>query len=134
WVGYVSADFRRHTLQYLIGPLLKAHDRSRVETFCYSAVGHPDAVTEQLRPLPDHWHDIAHLSPSELAALVRQHRIDMLIDLSGHMGGNRLTTFALKPAPVQAQLYFAGTSGLPAMDYRITDPFSDPPGMTERFH
>jgi hypothetical protein len=125
-VGYVSADFRRHTLRHFIAPLLAHHDRQVVEVFCYSNVSAPDRVTELLRPLAERWREVKGMKAAELAELIRRDGIDILVDLSGHMGGNRLTTFTLKPAPVQVQIYFAGSSGLPQMDYRVTDGYSDP--------
>ena len=127
-IGYLSPDFRAHTLAHFIEPLLPAHDRSQFEVYCYSAVIQPDPVTDRLRKLADVWRDVRELEDDSAARLVRQDGIDILVDLAGHMGGSRLRVLARRPAPVQVQVYYAGTTGLPAVDYRITDNYSDPPG------
>ena len=131
-VGYVSADFRDHTVAGFIETLLWHHDRDRVEVYAYAQVTRPDATTERLRSLANHWRPVAALSDRQLAEQVRADNIDVLIDLSGHTAGNRLLTFAQRPAPVQATVFgYPGTTGLKAIDFRITDPVSDPPGATE---
>jgi protein O-GlcNAc transferase len=133
-VGHVSPDFRRHTIAHLIAPVLAAHDRNHFKIYCYSAVAAPDDVTQRLRSLAEHWRDISLLPDDAVVAQVRRDEIDVLVDLAGHMGGNRLTVFARRPAPVQVQLGYAGTTGLATMDNRITDVYCDPPGLTERYH
>lgn len=130
-VGYVSGDFRRHTIAHVIGPILKLHDRQQVEIYCYSSVQQPDHTTARLRKDSDHWRDILSKSDSQIAQMITDDKIDILVDLAGHMGGNHLRLFTIKPAPIQVQLAYAGTTGLKAMDYRLTDAYSDPPGMTE---
>jgi protein O-GlcNAc transferase len=127
-IGYLSPDFRAHTIAHLIEPILESHDRKRFEVFCYSSVQRPDAVTGRLKGLADQWRDVSRVSDDEAAAMIRRDRIDILVELAGHMGGNRLLVLARRPAPVQVQLGYAGTTGLPSVDYRITDPHSDPPG------
>lgn len=130
-VGYVSGDFCGHTIAHNIGPILTAHDRQQVEVYCYSSVRQPDSITARLRDRSDHWCDILSKSDTQIAQLIADDKIDILVDLAGHMGGNHLPLFAMKPAPVQIQIAYAGTTGLKAMDYRVTDAYSDPPGMTE---
>src|SRR6185436_12762024 len=62
----------------------------------------------------------------------RQDQIDILVDLTGHIGGNRLLIFARKPAPVQVTyIGYQNTTGMAAMQYRFTDGFADPPGTTD---
>ena len=88
-----------------------------------------------MKSYADHWRDIATLSDAQVAKLVRKDRIDILVDLAGHIGGNRLLVFAHKPAPVQmTYIGYQATTGLAAMDYRLTDEWSDPPGVTDAFH
>jgi predicted O-linked N-acetylglucosamine transferase (SPINDLY family) len=134
-VGYVSPDFFHHPVANFIAPVLAAHDRSTVEVFCYAEVKAPDAVTERLRRLvesADHWRDTTGMSDESLASAIRADGIDILIDLAGHTVGGRLLTFARKPAPVQATwLGYPATTGLTQIDWRITDPLADPPGLTE---
>jgi protein O-GlcNAc transferase len=131
-VGYVSADFCRHPVGLFMVPLLAHHDRGCVEVFCYSGVRAPDEITVKLRQSAHVWRDAAELSDEQLAAQIRDDRIDILVDLSLHTAGNRLLVFARKPAPVQVTwLGYPGTTGLTAMDYRLTDPQLDPPGENE---
>lgn len=133
-VGYVSPDFWNHVVMHFIEPILTHHDRACMEVFCYYTQRREDHVTERLRALAEHWVDCAHLSDGELAQRVRADRIDILVDLTGHTGDNRLLVFAEKPAPVQATyLGYPGTTGVSAIDYRITDARADPPGEADRF-
>jgi protein O-GlcNAc transferase len=109
-------------------PLLTHHDRQAFEIVCYNAALNSDWMSEQLKAQAHAWRDAAHLDDRQLAQQIRQDRIDILVDLSLHTGGNRLLTFAQKPAPVQVTyLAYCSTSGMDAMDYRLTDPHLDPP-------
>jgi protein O-GlcNAc transferase len=132
-IGYVSPDLRAHALAYFIEPVLMHHDPARFEVHCYSD-GEPDNVTERLRPLVPHWHVTAGLTDAALEAKIREDRIDILVDLTGHTARNRLLVFAQKPAPVQVSWigYFA-TTGLSTMDYRLGDAVSIPLGCERHF-
>jgi len=134
-IGYVSPNFQQHAVAWAIEPVLAAHDRSRFRTFFYSTVAHPDAVTHRFMKLCDEWRDIAAVSNEAAARMVRQDRIDILVDLAGHTGGGRPLLLARKPAPVQVNWQgYPNTTGLTQVDYRITDAYADPEGETERFH
>lgn len=134
-VGYVSADFHRHSIAFFIEPILANHDKSLFEVFCYQNSKRKDEFTERLMRHADHWRLCADLNDQQLAHQIQSDNIDILVDLSGHTGGNRLPVFARKPAPIQITwLGYPGTTGLSAMDYRITDNFLDPEGLTERYH
>lgn len=134
-IGYVSPDFCHHAVAYFIEPVLAAHDRRRCEIFCYANVRSPDRFTARLRGLAEHWRDIALLDDEAAAALIRRDGLDLLIDLAGHTAHHRLLVFARRPAPVQATwIGYPNTTGLDAIDYRLTDAVSDPAGETERFH
>lgn len=126
-IGYVSGDFQRHPVGYFLVQVLANHDSKAVEIFCYTNSRHEDDLTAELRASVDHWRSVASLSDKAAADLVREDGIDILIDLSGHTALNRLTMFALRPAPVQASwLGYFGTTGLAAMDYVLADRFVVP--------
>jgi predicted O-linked N-acetylglucosamine transferase (SPINDLY family) len=126
-VGYVSGDFRRHSVAYFVEPLLSSHDRAAVEIFCYAEVARPDEVTERFRTRSDHWRTTVGLSDEAVAAQIAEDGIDILVDLAGHTAGNRLPVFAHKPAPVQISwLGYPHPTGLSAIDYRLVDVVTDP--------
>ena len=129
-IGYVSPDFRNHAESFFTIPLLSAHHHQQFDIFCYADVVRPDGITARFRGYADAWRNISGLSDEQVAQWVRQDRIDILVDLTMHMAHNRLLVFARKPAPVQVcWLAYQGTTGLPAIDYRLTDPHIDPPGL-----
>ena len=129
-IGYVSPDFRDHVVGHTLLPCFEAHDRGAFDFFCYSGASAPDEITARFRALSSGWCETANLSDAQLAEQIRHDRIDILVDLSLHTAFNRLLTFARKPAPVQiAWLGYPGTTGLGAMDCRITDSYLDPAGQ-----
>jgi protein O-GlcNAc transferase len=133
-VGYVSGDFREHAVARFIEPILRHHDKSRFEIFCYANLLRPDETTGRLRGYVDQWRDIRGVSDEKAAFMIASDGIDILIDLAGHTSANRLPLFARRPAPLQITwIGYPDTTGLPQMDYRITDWLADPPGR-ERFH
>lgn len=128
-IGYVSSDWRRHAVAVFAEPLLAAHDRSRFEIFCYHSLAATDEVTARFAALADHFLPVAAMADDDLAYRIRADAIDILVDLNGHSADNRLPLFFMKPAPVQATwLGYLGTTGVPTIDYRITDVYTDPPG------
>lgn len=134
-VGYVSADFKEHSLARFISPILANHDHQRFRVICYDNWSKSDATTERLRAYADAWRKIDTLNDDQVAALVRADGVDILVDLSGHTTGNRLMMFARKPAPVQASwMGYMCTTGMTAMDWRITDANLDPPGISEAWY
>jgi protein O-GlcNAc transferase len=129
-VGYVSADFRNHPAALFLRPLFRHHDRTRVHVIAYSNARRPDAITAELRSLVDEWRDISNLDDDSAAALIRADRVDVLVDLSQHSAGNRLLLFAQQASPVQISwLGYPGTTGVSAIDYRLTDSGLDPPEL-----
>ncbi len=128
-VGYVSADFGYHPIGYFLAPLLPAHDRTAVEVFAYNTKPREDGMTRRLRAGTDHWRPLHGLDDAGAAAVIAADGIDILVDLAGHTGGNRLTLFVRKPAPVQVTWAgYVGTTGLSAMDALIACPRHMPPG------
>jgi predicted O-linked N-acetylglucosamine transferase (SPINDLY family) len=131
-IGYVSADLRGHVVGRNILPLLREHDRAQFEIFCYANNPYSDAVTQRLKTYVDEWRDIRVLTDRSAVDLVREDRIDILVDLALHTSHHRLLVFARKPAPVQMCFAgYPGGTGLRTMDYRISDPYLDPPAETE---
>jgi predicted O-linked N-acetylglucosamine transferase (SPINDLY family) len=127
-VGYVGAGFCDHCQSFFTLPFFSNHDPSQFEVFVYANVRRPDAITQRLKRHASHWRDIVNLPDDQAAGLIRQDCIDILVDLTLHMADSRLPIFARKPAPVQVTwLGYPGSTGLPAMDYRLTDPYLDPP-------
>jgi predicted O-linked N-acetylglucosamine transferase (SPINDLY family) len=134
-IGYVSPDFRKHAVSFFTEPVLASHSKEHFRIFCYSDVPQDDAVTERLRQYAEQWRSIAGMPDQQVADLIRTDCIDILVDLAGHTAHNRLLVFARKPAPVQATwIGYPATTGMSAMDYKIVDTYTDPPGMTERFY
>jgi protein O-GlcNAc transferase len=131
-VGYVSPDFRTHPVALFAAPLFAHHDTDAFEVYAYANNDRDDELTEQIRARVRHWRPIQRLDDERAAALIREDGIDILVDLAGHTAGGRLRVFARKPAPVQVTwLGYLGTTGLPAMDYRLCDAHTDPPGLAE---
>jgi predicted O-linked N-acetylglucosamine transferase (SPINDLY family) len=119
---------------YFIEPILAHHDPDRFEIYCYAQVGRGDVMTERLQALAGHWRRTLGMSDAELAAQVRADGIDILVDLAGHTANSRLTAFTSRPAPVQiGYLGYPNTICSPAIAYRLTDAWADPPGQ-EQFH
>ncbi len=133
-IGYVSADFRQHSVAFFIREVLAHHNHEQFEIVCYYNATKIDHITQQLQEYADSWVDCFELSDEKLAEKIRQDQIDILVDLSGHTAGNRLLVFAMKPAPIQVNyLGYPNTTGLTAIDYRITDAYRDPPETSEPF-
>jgi protein O-GlcNAc transferase len=134
-IGYVSPYFRQHAISVFTEPVLAAHDHQHFEILCYSDLKHPDAVSQRFRAAADRWIDTAADSDAQLAERIAAEGVDILVDLTGHLEGSRLLAFARKPAPIQVTyIGYQNTTGMRAMDYRLTDDFADPPGMTDRYY
>lgn len=134
-IGYASADFRNHPVATFFEPVLRHFNRQAFEVYCYAQVPDPDATTTSLQNLGGNWRSTVGLSDHEMADLVRQDHIDIFVDLSGFTKGHRLGVFTLKPAPIQCSwLGYPNTTGLPQIDYRITDAIADPPGLTDHLY
>ncbi len=128
-LGFVSPDFQGHSVAFFLKPLFDALDPAAFEICCYSDVLAPDIYTDMLRARAGLWRDGAGMTDAALAAQIAADRIDILIDLAGHTARNRLGAFARRPAPVQATwLGYPATTGLAAIDHRLVDAVTDPPG------
>lgn len=132
-VGFVSADLHSHAVASFITPIMEnlCHAPG-LEIFAYANSLHDDAVSRHLQELVSVWRQVELLSHEELAQMITSDAIDILVDLSGHTGHNRLLAFARKPAPLQASwIGYPGTTGLQAMDYYLSDRFFSPPGLLD---
>jgi protein O-GlcNAc transferase len=133
-IGYVSPDLHLHSVAFFLEPILDHHDRTRFEICCYSNSAVRDEYTVRFIAAADLWIPCHDLSDDALAERIVADGIDILVDLAGHSAHNRLRVFARKPAPVQVTwLGYPETTGLKAIDYRITTADVDPPG-SERWH
>lgn len=132
-IGYLSGDFNQHSISHFFQPVLHAYDRQKYQIFCYHTDKKVDAITEDLQAHASAWRNVAALKDEELVRQIIEDEIDILVDLSGHTGRNRLEVFARRAAPVQISwLAYPNTTGLSRMDYRITDAIADPDG-TDKF-
>lgn len=134
-IGYVSGDLRAHAIAFFMEPVFAHHDPQQVEIFAFSTSPQKDAVTDRLKKQVPHWFDVSRMNDDALYNLARKHKIDVLVDLSGHTQGHRLPVFARRAAPVQVTWlgYMGGTLGMQAMDYRLTDAGVDPAGNEQYF-
>lgn len=127
-IGYVSPDFREHSVSYFLTPLLRHFDGEQFMVFCY-ATGRSDAVTERLRTRRVTWRDLRGRHPRTAARLIAEDKIDILIDLSGHSQDNALPIMAYCPAPIQISgIGYTNTTGLRIIDYFLSDEVCVPKG------
>ncbi len=132
-LGLVSPDLRDHPVAQFIEPLLEHRDRGALRVTCFMSNEQEDAFSARLKSLAEGWHNVHSLDDAALAALVAREKIDLLCDLAGLTGGNRLGVFPLRPAPAQATyLGYPNTTGLSSVDVRLADSVTDPAGA-ERF-
>ena len=138
-VGYVSADFRRHSAGFIFMPVLRHSDHANFEIVCYSSSPLQDEITDEFRSVADRWVDAVALSDDQLTDRIEADGIDILVDLSGHSAGARLGMFSRKPAPIQISAWGAPTgTGLKTIDYIFADPVAIPeaarPEFAEKIH
>ncbi|HMD53898.1 MAG TPA: hypothetical protein VKJ65_05055, partial [Phycisphaerae bacterium] len=134
-IGYVSPDFRDHVVGRNFLPLLKEHNKESFEITCYANLKIPDSFTQRFHSLAGNWRNIRGLSDQQTVEMIRNDGIDILVDLALHMAENRLLVFARKPAPIQVTFMgYPGTTGLNTIDYRLTDPFLDPPDQNRSYY
>lgn len=133
-IGYVSPDFKKHSGNNFIEPLLANHDRQAFELTAYAELAIEDETTARFKTYFDKWVSTSGLNDADMSARIRSDKIDLLIDLAGHTQGNRLGVMARKPAPVSLTwMGYGYTTGLTAIDYIVTDSAMAPPGSEELF-
>jgi len=127
-IGYISPDFRAHSVTHFFEPILDGHDHNNVEVYGYGNVASPDSITERQKSKFDHYRNICGVDDQTVAHIIEQDKIDILVELAGHTEDNRLLVLAHKPAPIQATyLGYADTTGVKAIDYILTDSLLSPP-------
>ena len=128
-IGYVSSDFNNHPVSSFLYPILKYHDATSFNIYCYSTTEQMDDMTDKIKEVVFKWTDIRFLSNDAICKAIQNDCIHILVDLAGHTKNNCIEIFAMKPAPVQVSyLGYPGTTGIAQIDYRITDRWADPPG------
>ena len=136
-IGYVSPDFCNHVVLSFIYGLLMEYDKDHFEVFCYDTLGRNDEATELIKKAVDHFIPVCEdpdWTFADIAKIIHEDRIDILVDLAGHTAYSGLAAMAYKPAPIQISgIGYLGTTGLSAVDYFITDKIVDPPGMHEKY-
>jgi protein O-GlcNAc transferase len=133
-VGYVSPDFKKHSVRHFLESLLAHHDKQAVEVYAYAELAREDEVTARYKNYVDQWIPTRGLSDKELAERIRADGIDILVELAGHTTKNRLGVFARKPAPVSLSwLGYGYSTGLTAIDYFLTDEVVAPAGCEGLF-
>jgi predicted O-linked N-acetylglucosamine transferase (SPINDLY family) len=134
-VGFVSPDFREHSVAHFFLAFCRGHDPERTKLFCYADVERPDTMTGSIREYVHVWHDISGLLVREVVDVIRRDQLDVVVDLAGHTEPRVMEILAARVAPVQLTwLGYPNTTGLPTMDYRITDSLADPPGSSDAGH
>lgn len=134
-IGIISRDFRFHAVFHFIIAILTHYNKNKFQFYGYSGVSQPDSETAQIKSKVDYWRDINEKTTNEIIDIIKKDQIDILIDLAGHTKGNYLPVFAAKPAKIQVSfLGYPFSTGLSAIDYRITDEYTDPKDTTKTLH
>lgn len=134
-IGFVSADFRDHSIAYFLFPLLENLRKDEFQFFFYSNNKASDKRTHEFKKIADHWCEIRKKSDLDISNIIKKDEIDILIDLSGQTGGTRINMFSHRPAPIQiSYLGYPFSTGLKQIDYRIVDNITDPVNTCEQFY
>ncbi|AIS94923.1 tetratricopeptide repeat protein [Burkholderia thailandensis] len=135
-VGIISGDLLAHAVAAYLQPVIDhLADDPTLSLHIYYNYLVEDQITAQLREKVPAWDNVTNVSDADLIEKIRRDRIDIMIDLSGHTGRNRLVALAHKPAPIQASwIGYPATTGLKAIDYYLSDSVITPPGeMDDHF-
>ncbi|MFT4561039.1 MAG: protein O-GlcNAc transferase [Gammaproteobacteria bacterium] len=131
-IGYISGDFREHSVGYFCRNLIANHDRQRFEVYCYANSIVSDNVSRQIASAANKYLDVTQLSDLEFRTVIKNDAVDILVDLSGHTRDSRLAVMNRRLAPVQiSYLGYPNTTGLDEIDFRISDPHVDIPTGTQ---
>lgn len=135
-VGLLSAGLRNHPVGQMITTALENLPADQFELVAYSSSDAQDHVTRRLRRITPRWRFVTDMDDDALAQRIRDDHVDILIDLSGHTDGNRLTMIAMEPAPLIVKWVggLVNTTGLDAIDYLISDSIETPPGCDQDYY
>lgn len=126
-LGYLSPDFNKNAVGLFCEALLNHYDKDKFEIFCFYTKQNEDMFTQIFKSFVKNWFPVFHLDSQSLCSFIKEKEIDILIDLSGHGHENRISSLALKPAPIIiTYLGFPGSTRLKEVDYRIVDRYTDP--------
>nr|WP_321985897.1 glycosyl transferase family 1 [uncultured Lichenicoccus sp.] len=134
-IGYLSSDFCRHAMSFLVAELFEHHDRSRFEIYGYcSTLEDGSEIRQRVLAGFDHQRIIRGLSDEQAARMIRDDEIDILVDLNGLTAHTRLAVLKWRPAPIQATyLGFIGPLPMPEIDYLFCDDFVIPPERADAY-
>lgn len=133
-IGYLSHDFRDHSVAYFMQSIFAQHDKEKFEIFVYHRSETQDAMSDRLRDSVEHWHSCSTWTDAQCVQQIRQDRIDILLDLGGYTNRDLIALFTQKPAPLQiAYLGYPGTTRLSCMDYRLVDTATEPPDYAQQY-
>jgi predicted O-linked N-acetylglucosamine transferase (SPINDLY family) len=133
-LGYLSPNFKHHSVAFFIEPVLEYHDRSRFHVFSYADVHAIDEVTQRIAGKVESWRDVSTLGVERIAAQIQEDKIDLLVDLAGHTSFRQMLLMSKRLAPVQVTyLGYPNTTGLDTVDFRLTDDVADPEGQADRY-
>jgi len=131
-VGYLSPDFREHSVSSFIRPVIVNHDRERFRVICYHCGPEKDRTTMQFSEMAEFWRDITDMSDADAYSLIADDNVDILVELAGHTAWNRLQLMAMRPAGINVSwIGYPHSTGLSGIDFRLTDAMADPPGLSE---
>ncbi len=133
-VAFLSPDLRQHSCAHFVEPLVRGLDRQGFEIYLYHDHFREDAVSARLKAQAAVWRNFVGQPDAALERRIRADAPDILVDLAGHTGLNRLPLLARRVAPVQiTYLGYPNTTGIAAMDYRFTDAIADPAPAADAF-
>ena len=135
-IGYVSPDFKKHSVSFFFYKLLEFHNKDKFEIFLYSNLeGKEDHITETFKKFACHWRDVFTVSDNDFIKMINDDNINILVDLGGNFSNGRSDVFGRKPAPIQVSYCgYVTTTGLKSMDYRFTTHYADPNLEEEQFY
>ena len=134
-VAFLSCDLKGHSVSYFLKPLLRGSAEAGVEVLLYHDHGIEDDTSQELKGLAALWRNVSGQLNDVVEHRILEDAPDVLVDLAGHTGANRLAMLAHRVAPIQVTyLGYPNTTGVPAMDFRFVDPVSDPLAEADPFH